>query len=154
MTQMMRMKIKTCVGGRRDGSFYFLLASLVLALIMLLTYITTGTNTFTPNLSDRVIGMLGGCIALGVLMAVFEVKNGKYLLYLLTLWTWLEFLVYNASYISNVLVGIDGNLFSTGFLTAAGCGLLSWAAALVAAIMQKNEVGCTVPQDAEKKAED
>ncbi|MGN0747916.1 MAG: hypothetical protein ACI4ML_14715 [Aristaeellaceae bacterium] len=108
---------------------------------MLIAYTQTGTNTFTPVLSGQVLALMGACLALGALLAVVEIKNGKYLLYLLSFWTWLKFLVYNASYIANVLVGIDGNLFSAGFLLSAAAGLLGWALALVSAILQRQEVG-------------
>ena len=108
---------------------------------MLISYSLTGTNTFTPSLSGKVIAMIWACIALSAVLLVIEIKNGKYLLYLLSFWTFLSFLVYNASYISNVMVGIDGNLFSTGFLLTAGASLLSWALALVSAILQKKEIG-------------
>lgn len=133
--------MKARVRDKRGMSFYFLVAALVCTVVMLITYLKTGTNTFTPALSGKVITHLWVCIALSVLLGILEVKNGKYLLYLLSFWTWLEFLVYNASYISNVCVGIDGNLFSAGFLLTAIAGLLSWVMALLSAILQKQEVG-------------
>ncbi|MGN1021385.1 MAG: hypothetical protein ACI4O7_13560 [Aristaeellaceae bacterium] len=141
MAQGFLQSIKGRVTEKRGVSFWFLIASLACSLTMLAAYTQTGTNTFTPVLSGKVLAMMKACIALGAAMAVVEIKNGKYLLYLLFFWTWLEFLVYNASYIANVLVGIDGNLFSAGFLLTAGAGLLGWALTLVSAIVQKREIG-------------
>lgn len=125
--------------GRRDASSWLAVAALALTIIMLVSYCLTGKSTFTPVLSTKVLVMMGGCILLDALFALLEVKLGKYAMYLLGLWTWLEFLLSQLSYISNVLVGIDGNLFSVGFLLTAGAGLLAWVAALVSAVRQKEE---------------
>ena len=141
MDQSLLQRIKKGASGKRGVSFYLLIASLVFTLVMLISYSRTGTNTFTPVLSQKVISRIWVCVALSALLAVWEIKNGKYILYLLSFWTWLEFLVYNASYISNVMVGIDGNLFSIGFLLTAVSGLLAWGLALASAILQKNEIG-------------
>lgn len=126
---------------KRGLSFWLTALSVVLAAGMLIVYSKTGISTFTPTLSGKVRLLLCICIALGVLLCVFEVKNLKYVLYLLLLWTLLEFLVYEMSYISNVVVGIDGNFFSTGFIATAVLGLLSCILALVSAIVQTKEIG-------------
>lgn len=125
--------------GRRDTSSWLAVAALALTIVMLVSYCLTGKSTFTPVLSTKVLAMMGGCILLDALFSLYEVKLGKYAMYLLGLWTWLEFLLSQLSYISNVLVGIDGNLFSIGFLLTTGAGLLAWIAALVSAIRQKTE---------------
>ena len=141
MTDSFFQRIKEGITRKKGVSFWFLAASLVCAAAMLILYLRTGTNTFTPALSGKVLWILGGYVVLAAVLAVFEIKNGKYLLYLLSFWVWLEFLVYNASYISNVLVGIDGNAFGAGFLLTVLSGLLCWVCALTSAILQKNE-GC------------
>ena len=133
--------IRKGMSGKRGVSFCFLSASLVCTLLSLALYAATGRNSFTPALSGTVLTMLCVCAALGALLCVFEVRNGKYVLYLLLFWSWLKLLVYNASYISNVLVGIDGNQFSPGFLLTVLSGLLAWLAALVSAVRQKSEYG-------------
>lgn len=125
--------------GRRDASSWLAVAALALTIVMLVSYCLTGKSTFTPVLSTKVLAMMGGCILLDALFSLYEVKLGKYAMYLLGLWTWLEFLLSQLSYISNVLVGIDGNLFSIGFLLTTGAGLLAWISALVSAIRQKTE---------------
>ena len=133
-------RIREGVTGEKGVSFWFLAASFLCALAMLILYTRTGSNTFTPALSGKVTAVLWICLALAAALALFEIKNGKYILYLLAFWVWLEFLVYNASYISNVMVGIDGNMFSAGFVLTAAAGLLAWACALASAVLQKNEV--------------
>ena len=133
--------IKRAVVRKRGISFWFTLLATVLAACMLLIYSKTGISTFTPTLSVKVRTLLGVCIVIGILLCLFEVKNGKYAFYLLLLWTWLEFLLYEVSYISNVLVGIDGNSLSTGFLLTALSGLFACVFALASAIVQKQEFG-------------
>lgn len=125
---------------RWDASTWLALAALVLTIVMLVSYCLTGKSTFTPVLSTKVLGMMGACILLNALFTRFAVKLGKYAMYLLGLWTWLEFLLSQLSYISNVLVGIDGNLFSVGFLLTTVAGLFAWIAALASAVRQKEEV--------------
>lgn len=132
-------KKQRSVRGRRDASSWLAVAALALTVVMLVSYCLTGKSTFTPVLSTKVLVMMGACILLDALFSLLEVKLGKYAMYLLGLWTWLEFLLSQLSYISNVLVGIDGNLFSIGFLLTTGAGLLAWVAALVSAVRQKEE---------------
>lgn len=150
MKESFSQKIKKTVTGKRGISFLFILASTILAAVMLIAYTKTGISTFTPTLSGKVRLLLGICIALGALLCVFELKNGKYVLYLLLLWTLLEFLIYEASYISNVFVGIDGNSLSAGFLTTTVSGLLACLTALISAILQKKEFGSGKPDEEEK----
>lgn len=134
-------EIQRTVKEKRGISFGFTLLSTIFAVGMLVIYTKTGISTFTPTLSTKVKNLLYVCIVLGILLCIFEIKNGKYALYLLLLWTWLEFLIYEASYISNVVVGIDGNSFSVGFILTALFGFLACIFALVSAILQKREVG-------------
>ena len=141
MAETLFQKIKQGASGKRGLSFAFLAASLLCSIATLGAYLRFGSTSFTPVLSGAVIGLLGACAALSALLCVFEIKIGKYMLYLLGLLAWLKLLVYNAAYISNVLVGIDGNRFTPGFLLAAGAGLLAWALALASAILQKTEFG-------------
>ena len=139
MTASFFQRIREGITREKGVSFWFLAASLLSAAAMLMLYAQTGRNTFTPDLSGKLMRVLGVCVALGLALALCEIKNGKYILYLIVFWTWLEFLVYNASYISNVMVGIDGNVLSAGFLLTALAGLISWVCALISAILQKNE---------------
>ncbi len=129
----------TCKKQPFNDSRALTIVSALLTAAALIAYALTGKNTFTPQLSAKVIALMGSCILFGALLSVFQLKMGKYALYLLSLLTWLELLLYQASYISNVLVGIDGNLFSGGFLLSAGCSLLGTVASLIAAIRQPME---------------
>ncbi len=134
-------RIGHMIRHKRSIPFLFIAQGVAFSAAMLIAYALTGISTFTPVLSTKVIVMESICIDIGVLLVLFEVKNGKYGLYLLSLWTWLEFLFYEASYISNVLVGIDGNQFSIGFILTVIFGLLAWVCTLISAILQKQELG-------------
>lgn len=134
-------RIGNMIRHKRSIPFLFIALGVAFSAAMLIAYALTGISTFTPVLSTKVIVMESICIDIGVLLVLFEVKNGKYGLYLLSLWTWLEFLFYEASYISNVLVGIDGNQFSIGFILTVIFGLLAWVCTLISAILQKQELG-------------
>lgn len=126
---------------KRGLSFYFTVASFVFCAAMLFAYKLTGITTFTAELSEKVIAILCVCLTLSALFSVFEIKSGKYILYLFCLWGWLEYLVSEASYISNVFVSIDGNSFSPSFILTVIFGLFGWVTALISAIAQKREIG-------------
>lgn len=142
-------RLSDLIVGKRGISFYLTLLSILFTAAMLIVYTRTGITSFTPVLSGKVLTLLWVCAFLGAALSVLEIKMGKYALYLMLLWMWLEYLFYHASYISNVLVGIDGNSFGAGFLAAAALGLLAWLTALLAAIIQKNEIGSAQKADAE-----
>lgn len=126
---------------KRGISFWFMLASAVLALATLILYLATGINDFTPSLSGRVICLLSLSLIGAVLFAALEVKVGKYAVYLLGLWGWLEFIVSQVNYLANIFVSIDGSTFSTGFILTIACGALAWVCSLLSAIVQKKELG-------------
>lgn len=132
--------ILNAVRVKRGKPFALMVLAALSFIAMLVIYLLTGTSTFNPVLSRKVLALMGICIAAGLLLSAVEIKNGKYVLYLLGLWMWLEFLVSQSSYISNVLVGIDGNQFSIGFLMTTVTGLLSWCCVLISAIIQKKEI--------------
>ena len=138
MAKMQAHGVEKNNGGEK-GTTLWMLFSLALSAAMFVTYIVSGRTTFTPALSTKVLYLSAGSMVLAALLMVFPVKMGKYALYLLDLLAWLEMLVYQASYISNVVVGIDGNLFSIGFLATVFCGLAAWITALIAAVRQKSE---------------
>ncbi|MGN0754951.1 MAG: hypothetical protein ACI4ME_10890 [Aristaeellaceae bacterium] len=134
-------RIGRMIRQKRSIPFALMLVAAACTAAMLVTYALTGVNTFTPVLSEKVMALESVCAVLCVLLALFEIKNAKYGLYLISLWAWLEYLFYNASYMSNVVVGIDGNQFSVGFLLTVIFGLLAWGCTLFSAILQKQELG-------------
>lgn len=132
--------IRFAVTGKRGVSFFFCLASFACMVIMLILYRVTGITTFTPVLSGKVLALMYSCIVVSAVLCVFEVKLLKYALYILCFATWLEYLISEAFYITNVLVAIDGNSFTPAFILTVVFGLVGWACALTSAILQKNEL--------------
>lgn len=126
---------------KRGMSFWFMLAAFVFSLAVLILYLTTGTNDFTPSLSGRAVALMGIALAGAALFSAFEVKLGKYAVYLIGLWAWLEFIISQANYLANIFVSIDGSTFSAGFLMTLIFGALAWVCSLVSAILQKRELG-------------
>lgn len=75
-----------------------------------------------------------------VLMLIFtiiEIKEGKYLSFVLMLWCWLSYFITQVNYIANLIADIDGNSISVAFVSTVLLGAFSWAFALVSAILQK-----------------
>ncbi|MGN0815031.1 MAG: hypothetical protein ACI4MH_07355 [Candidatus Coproplasma sp.] len=126
---------------RRGLSFVFTISAAVFIIATLITYSATGITSFTPVLSSKVITIFSVALALIVLFALFEIKVGKYAAYLVCFWAWLEYVISEMPYISNVLVAIDGNSFSASFIVTVILGMLSWICILVAAIVQRGEIG-------------
>ena len=132
-------QIKEGVTAKRRLPFIFAIAAEAFLIAAFILYIAAGKNTFTPVLSSKVITMMWISMILGMILCVFEIKILKHALFLLTFWTWLEYIFDQMSYISNVLVGIDGNSFHIGFIGTILCGLMAWVCALLSANMQKGE---------------
>lgn len=125
----------------RGISFYFMIASFVFALVTWILYAVTGANEFTPELSGKVLALLIVFTLLTVAVSVVEVKLAKYATYIFGFWAWLEFIIWNANYLANVFTAIDGESFSAEFILTVVFGALAWIAALVSAILQKQDLG-------------
>ncbi len=147
-------EMKVNIAGRRGLSFPFIAASVVFSVGTLIAYCVTGVTSYTPELSAAVIALQCVNVALGVLFSVCEIKVGKYAVYLTGLWAWLEYLISQASYLSSILVAIDNVSLSPGFIITVISGLLAWISALVAAIVQKREIGSSDRASGAIKAEE
>lgn len=132
---------KKLITAKRGISFYFIAASFVCALVTLILYLTTGITSFTPVLSGKVLALMWINLILNFAVAVVEVKPAKYAAYVIGLWAWLEFVISEMAYITNVFVSIDGNSFSVTFILTVVFGALSYVFALVSAILQREELG-------------
>ncbi len=132
---------KKLITAKRGISFYFIAASFVCALVTLVLYLTTGITSFTPVLSEKVLALMWINLVLCIAVTVVEIKPVKYAAYIVELWAWLEFIVSEMAYITNVFVSIDGNSFSVTFILTVVFGALSYVFALVSAIVQREELG-------------
>lgn len=124
---------------KKDLSSIFIVASFICALITLIIYLNTGIDQFTTKLSAKVIALLIICAVIGVAVSVFEVKTGKFIVYLAGLWAWLSYLITQVNYIANLIADIDGNSMSIAFITTILFGALTWIFSLVSAILQKTD---------------
>lgn len=146
-------EMKNSLFSKRGLSFWFILAAFVFSVITLIVYNATGVTSYTPSLSGKVIALLCVGAVLGVLFSICEIKVGKYAVYLITFWAWLEYLISQASYLSSIMVAIDNVAINTGFVLTTVFGLLAWVAALVSAILQKKEIGSLNSKPVAVKAE-
>lgn len=134
-------QIKQAVTGKRGLSFLFSVASLVFAVVTLILYVNTGIDEFTTSLSAKFIALLIVFCVLAVIFSVCEIKLGKYAMYLVGFWAWLEYIISQVNYLANILVSIDGSTFSAAFICTVLFGALAWVCALVSAILQKQDIG-------------
>lgn len=124
---------------KKSLSSIFIVAAFLCAVTTLLIYVNTGVDQFSTVLSSKVILLLGICIVLGFILMFFEVKIGKYAVYLVGLWAWLSYLITQVNYIANLIADIDGNSMSIAFITTVLFGSLTWLFSLVSAITQKKD---------------
>lgn len=124
---------------KKDLSSIFIVASFICAVTTLIVYVNTGIDQFTTKLSAKVIVLLIICAVLGVALSVFEIKTGKYIVYLLGLWAWLSYIITQVNYIANLIADIDGNSVSLAFISTVLCGALTWVFSLVSVILQKKD---------------
>lgn len=108
----------------------------------LMAYRSCGITEFTPKLYSDVqqAYIIGAVIC--IVSVFFSRKPVKFFGYLALLYAFVRAIAVQATYVTNVLVSIDGNSFSTIFIVMAAASLLSVAAALTATILtaKGNEV--------------
>lgn len=130
--------LKKLLSGRGISTF-FMLAALICAFVALLIYVNTGVDQFSKELSGKVVAIWIVSVVLAVVFTVFEIKEGKYVVYVLSLWGWLSYFITQVNYIANLVADIDGNSVSATFVSIVLCGALAWIFALVSAIVQKKD---------------
>lgn len=129
-------KLKNFFSTRTPG-FYATVPAIVFAVAGLLAYRAYGITEFSPALSDEAqLGFAAG-ICLCAVSLVLEYRPVRFFGYLALLYACLTCMTAQATYIVNIFVSIDGTTFSGGFLLTAACSMLAWIAALVAAVLTK-----------------
>ncbi len=118
---------------QRGVSFYLAVASFVLALVVLILYLSTGVTEFTPKLDGATVALLIVGLIINAATAVFEVKMAKYVAYIIYLFAFCTYIRSEISYIANVFVSIDGTQFSASFLCTAIFMLAAIVVSLVSA---------------------
>jgi hypothetical protein len=132
------MDFKSIIKKKGLGDI-FLLVALIATVCSLILYIKTGITVFNPKLSNSVIASLIAALVLEALLLAIGSKIGKYVVYLLLLYSLIEYINTQATYIANIFVAIDGSTFSAGFICTIISFILGVAGALVSGILAKDE---------------
>ena len=121
-------KVKHIFAERGLG-FYLTVPAIVFAVLALVFYRQNGVTEFNPELNGSAIVCLIVGIALSVVSLAADIipykwisaaaKPVRYVAYLVELYAFLMFVFSQVTYIANVLVSIDGNTFTAGFILTA-----------------------------------
>lgn len=115
------------------GWFLAVPAALCAAAAALL-YQKTGVTEFSPALYPSALYTAWGAAALSVISLALNWKPVKYAAYLLALYSMIQYIASQATYIVNVFVSIDGTTFSTGMIATMAAYVLAIVIGLAAAI--------------------
>lgn len=115
------------------GWFLALPAAICVAAAALL-YQKTGVTEFSPALYPTALYTAWGAASLSVISLALNWKPVKYGAYLLALYSFIQYIASQATYIVNVFVSIDGTTFSSGMIATAAAYLLAIVISLIAAI--------------------
>jgi hypothetical protein len=118
----------------------FVALSLIASVCALTGYLKTGVTIFNPVLEKAVIITAGIGIGLNFIFLVFNSKIGKYSCYLIMLFSFIEYLSSQITYVANIFVAIDGSTFSAGFIFTCVSFILAWVLDLTGAILADDEV--------------
>ena len=121
-------------------SYLLLIGGLVLGVLALILYLTTGKTQFTPTLSTSVIVFLIIGIVSSLVSVFFENKYIKYVSYWCFLFAFLQYILAEITYISNIFVSIDGTSFSFEFIITFIALIGSFVCVLISANMQKDKI--------------
>lgn len=124
---------------KKNWGDVFLALSFILALAGLILYLNFGTTIFNPTLSMKLVVVIIVCLCFEGILLLIGSKIGKYIVFLLLLYAFIEYLGTQITYIANVMVAIDGSSFSASFLVTSGALVFSSLFALVSAIMAFDE---------------
>ena len=113
--------------------------ALVLSVLAFFFYRSSLDTKFgSLSVSAEVTFVIG--MVLCALSLVLDYREIKFAAAAVLLYACLDSISSQANYITNVLVSIDGNSFSTGFLCASIFSILAWILALVASKCTKNRL--------------
>lgn len=142
------MEKKEKTTAKKGIGYYLVIPAVLLGAAGLMAYIKSGVTEFTPSLSKEVIAAYAVGIGLCLFSLACEWKTVKFCGYLAFLYAFLQSICVQATYVANVIVSIDGNSFSAGFLMMAVCSLFAVIAAAASACLQKK-----IPADTSGKKE-
>ena len=116
-----------------------MLPALVFAVLALIFYLNSVDTKFgSVSMSAEITFIIG--IVLCALSLFLDFREIKFAACAVLLYACLDSISSQANYITNVLVSIDGNSFSTGFICAGIFSLLAWILALIASKRTENRL--------------
>lgn len=118
----------------KGAGWYLAVPAALLAATAALLYQKTGVTEFSPALYPSAVYTAWGAAALSVISLVWNWKPIKYASYLLMMYSFVQYISSQATYIVNVFVSIDGTTFSTGMIATAAAYVLAIVVCLIAAI--------------------
>ena len=129
------INLKKFISGRRAEDYIVAAAGIVMLAAVILYACTGEQPAFNVTVSGEVIAVAVIAIVLGYAAAVLHFQALYFLACLLNLHVFLQFIVTQLRYISNVLVAIDGTTFTPAFICTAVLMAIVWLASLAAAII-------------------
>lgn len=131
----------------RGLGYFMSVPALVLAIVGFSLYSANGITEFNADLSSSAIAAFIVGIVVCVVGFVLDYKPVKFLSSLFLLFAAVDCIAYQANYIANVMVAIDGNSFSSEFIATAVCSLLAWLFQLLSAVLDSIRI-FPIPQTA------
>lgn len=132
----MMQKLKNYFSQRGVG-YYLTIPAVVCLFLAYRLYCRHGITQFQPALSQTVIVCCLMAAGLGAVTLVFDCKYVRFVAYLVALYGFIMFIDSQVTYIVNVLVSIDGNSFSGGFISTAATLLLGTILLIISGCLTK-----------------
>lgn len=130
----MTEKIKQFFKNR--GLYYYLMMiSTVLAIILLVVYLTSGRTQFDPNYSKEGIAAMVISVALGIFCLIRTYRAAIFAQYVCLLFSTISFITSQLNMIANIIYNVDGSSFPATFFVAAISGFVATFVALTAGII-------------------
>lgn len=120
---------------KKGLSFYFIAASFVFILIVVILYANTGVTQFSLELSPAVIVLFSIGLAASAVSLWKEFQALSFGIFLLLLWGFLEFIISQADYLGSIFAAIDDTLLTPAFICTVLFSVLACICALVSAII-------------------
>ena len=123
----------------KKAGYYLMIPALVLAVLAFIFYRNSLDTKFGSVSASAEITFIIG-IVLCALSLILDFREIKFIACAVLFYACLDSISSQANYITNVLVSIDGNSFSTGFICASVFAMSAWIIALIASKMTKNRL--------------
>ena len=128
------MEGKACSPKSKGIGWFLAIPAAICAAAAALLYQNTGVTEFSPALYPSALYTAWAAAALSLISLALNWKPLKYAAYLLALYSFIQYIASQATYIVNVFVSIDGTTFSSGMIATAAAYVLAIVIGLIAAI--------------------